>query len=267
MNRRNLLRTAVLAGVAGAAIPERAWAKPTSPPGPRDISYHQWSSDTDFAAGSAAGVTVGGGALTFESAVGQSSYTDVLLGTTGTYDYATWTSPMTAVGFTATQAIPSWTASTPGGSFVRMELRGVTVAGATTAWYQLGVWAADDSSISRTSVAGQSDVNGSIATDTFVAASGTWPHPGAAAGYVVASGRIRAGTAGEQHRRRRIEPARQRDDHRAADGAGHHPRGAAILTGHPCRAVPPMVRRRRGLVQPDLDIDGGGLLGFWAGTN
>ena len=112
MDRRRLMKTAVLAGVAAAAAPDAAWAKPTPPPSPRDIRYTQWTSTADFATGAAAGVATAGDVLTFQSAAGQTSYTDPVLGTTGTYDFATWTSPSAAVGFTATQAVASWTADT-----------------------------------------------------------------------------------------------------------------------------------------------------------
>lgn len=73
-------------------------------------------------------------------------------------DGATWTSPLVEGGFGAVELIPSWTAHTPGGSHVRVEVRGDT-----TAWYQMGDWAFDD----RTSIGGQDDEHGSVEADTF----------------------------------------------------------------------------------------------------
>ncbi|GHJ47219.1 membrane protein [Catellatospora sp. TT07R-123] len=150
--------------MAGAAAP--ASAKPTPPPGPRNIVYKGWSSDADFGTGAHLGTTASGGALRLTSAAGQFTY----LGTS--YDHASWTSPVVTNGFGATQAIASWTADTPGATWVQTELRGVTAAGNTTAWKIMGRWAADDTSVQRTSVPGQTDADGGIAIDTWTAATG-----------------------------------------------------------------------------------------------
>jgi peptidase C39-like protein len=185
MDRRSLLQSALVVGTAGAglaAFPGLASAagqavtvkpqKNSKGTGTRNISYARWTQSADFATGTGSGVTTSGDVIAFQSAAGQTSYTDPHLGTTASYDYATWTSPYAAVGFTATEAVSSWTADTPAGTFVKVELRGTTAGGATTGWYVMGIWSADDATVSRTSVNGQSDVNGSIATDTFVAATG-----------------------------------------------------------------------------------------------
>ena len=66
--------------------------------------------------------------LRIASAAGQFTY----LGSS--YDYASWTSPTVATGFPATEAIASWTADTPGATWVQVEMRGVTAAGNTSAW-------------------------------------------------------------------------------------------------------------------------------------
>lgn len=178
MDRRSVLRSVVLAGAAAgfASVPvlageAAAATSGKSGPGPRDIVFHAWTTTADFAAGVAAGVSTGGDALTLASAVGQLTYTDPATGT-ATYDYATWTSPPVAITFAATNAIASWTADTPSGTWVQLELRGVTTLGNTTAWYVMGRWAAGDDTISRTSVNAQSDADGHIATDTFIAATG-----------------------------------------------------------------------------------------------
>src|SRR5689334_1196294 len=108
MQRRNFLRSTVVAGatvgLAGAVSP--AWAAKT--PAPRNIAYKSWTSDADFGAGTQLGTATSGGALLITSAAGQFTY----LGST--YDYATWTSPMVTTGFPATEAIASWNADTPG---------------------------------------------------------------------------------------------------------------------------------------------------------
>ncbi|HEY2792246.1 MAG TPA: C39 family peptidase [Micromonosporaceae bacterium] len=177
MKRRDVLRTAVLTGAAAGLVgtdllPATTAFAAGDQPKPREIVYHEWTSEHDFRLGEFAGLAVCNGSLALTDPVGQLTYTDPTLGTTGTYDYATWTSPFVKVGFGASEAISSWNADTPGGTWIQMELRGVTKAGDTTGWYVMGRWAADDSTISRTSVDGQSDTDGTIETDTFVATSG-----------------------------------------------------------------------------------------------
>src|SRR5262245_17771130 len=160
MERRTALRLAVAAGLTAAA----GTKKPT-PSSTRDILYTRWDAAT-FAAGTADGTVVSGGALTIGSPLGQTTYNGMA------YDYATWTSPEVSLTFAATEAIASWTAATPGNTWIQMELRGVTALGTTTKWYVMGRWAASDQFIRRTSVPAQADADGTIAIDTFVAASG-----------------------------------------------------------------------------------------------
>jgi len=139
----------------------------------RDITYREWTTDAHFATGAGTGVTIGGGSLTFGAGAGTISYTDPYgAGGPRSYDYATWTSSSIAPGFDATEAIASWNATTPGGTWLKVELRGTTAAGTTTKWYVLGLWAAGDEEIHRTSVPSQGDADGFVAIDTFVAAAG-----------------------------------------------------------------------------------------------
>src|SRR5690606_29200503 len=91
---------------------------------------------------------------------------------TASYEYATWTSPWVFPGFAATELVPSWTADTPGGTWIQVEARGVTALGNTTKWYNLGRWAAGDGQIFRASQRGQGDDDVSVAADTFVASEG-----------------------------------------------------------------------------------------------
>ncbi|GIH07639.1 membrane protein [Rhizocola hellebori] len=164
------------AAVATGALPGAAALagdkKPPAPAAQRDIVFRRWSSDTELATGTSAGVAIASGALTLATAAGQRSYTDPFTGSSGSYDYATWTSATVPLGFAAAEAIPSWTANTPEGAWVEVELRGVTELGNTTKWYVLGRWAQDDVTIARTSVPTQGDTDGSVSIDTFVAAAG-----------------------------------------------------------------------------------------------
>jgi len=172
MDRRSVLRAAIAAGTAtvgGAAIAGRATAginATKKPPQAREIVYRQWTTAADFGTGTGAGTAITGDAVTLASPVGQLSYEDQ------TYDYATWTAPRVSPGFAGTELIPSWTADTPGGTWIQVEMRGVTEAGTLTKWYQLGRWAADDNQILRTSIPAQGDGDGFVAIDTVVTADG-----------------------------------------------------------------------------------------------
>ena len=73
-------------------------------------------------------------------------------------------SPFVRPGFAAREAIPSWNASTPVGTWLEVGLR-ARVGGRWTRWYDLGSWSSRDGA-KRHSVAGQRDV----ATDTLVLA-------------------------------------------------------------------------------------------------
>ncbi|MBB6343651.1 hypothetical protein FHU36_000160 [Nonomuraea muscovyensis] len=78
-----------------------------------------------------------------------------------------WTSEERPIGFPATQLVPSWTARTPPGSWVEVELRARTAGGGLTKWYVMGRWS--EHGTPRTSVAGQGDEDGDVAVDTLVA--------------------------------------------------------------------------------------------------
>jgi hypothetical protein len=67
----------------------------------------------------------------------------------------------------STEAIASWNAHTPAGTWLQAELQGGYSDGTQTPWYVMGRWAAGDKDIRRTSVDGQSDGRSSVYTDTF----------------------------------------------------------------------------------------------------
>lgn len=76
------------------------------------------------------------------------------------------TGPVVPAGFAFREAIASWNAATPAGSWVEVQLR-ARRGGRWTAWYNLGVWAGDGSTVERHSVRGQADRDGSVAVDTL----------------------------------------------------------------------------------------------------
>ncbi|NED99877.1 peptidase C39 family protein [Phytoactinopolyspora halotolerans] len=84
------------------------------------------------------------------------------------WEYATWTSPATELEFGASEVVASWGASTPGDSWISVEVQGTYEDGSTTPWYNLGNWDARDSGIERASVDSQSDGRSSVLVDTLV---------------------------------------------------------------------------------------------------
>ncbi len=122
--------------------------------------------------GSAAGVDRAAGTLVLASAgspgLTPGTYADPhQSGVTISYDSGTWTGEWVATPFAFDELIASWSAATPMGSWlkVEMEARG---SGRQTKAYILGIWASGDADIRRTSVAAQGDADGFVAVDTFV---------------------------------------------------------------------------------------------------
>jgi hypothetical protein len=90
--------------------------------------------------------------------------------TGGSYRVGEATSPVMQTSFSFTEAIASWNASTPTGTWIE-TLISVRLDGRWTKWYNLGIWAADSSTIARHSVKLQGDSDGYVAVDTLVLAS------------------------------------------------------------------------------------------------
>lgn len=83
----------------------------------------------------------------------------------GDYYYGRWTAPVNRLVFD--EAIASWQAETPAGTWLEMELRARTAEG-WTRWYSMGVWHSNEKPFKRHSVAGQRDDQARVATDTLV---------------------------------------------------------------------------------------------------
>lgn len=138
------------------------------------ISVDRWTHARDFASGRFQGTRPADRArsLTIAHAIGQREYTDPFGGGTQTWEYAQWVSPVRHPGFGVEQLVASWTADTPRGTWLQVEMRGTTGAGENTGWYVMGRWAALDVDIHRTTVPDQGNEYGWIAIDTFKAADG-----------------------------------------------------------------------------------------------
>jgi hypothetical protein len=133
------------------------------------ISFHAWTSTADFNSGAYAGTAPVAGGITLAATgttttVYHDSHYGDLSAVTGT-----WTSPTYDPGLGFTELVSSWNADTPSGTWIQIELRGVTDKGAATKWYVMGRWAYGDDTIFRTSVGGQGDADGYVSIDTFFA--------------------------------------------------------------------------------------------------
>ncbi|MEU7056677.1 peptidase C39 family protein [Streptomyces sp. NPDC046197] len=191
-SRRTVLAAAVVATMAGGAAPAVA-ATATGPAtgsgegtgGPdadtahasrvtkapaRPVDNRAWTTYTDWRAGTADGTRACAGTrpgVEIATPAGRTDYTDPHTGTTATWEYATWTSPVHRLSVPATEAIASWNAHTPAGTWLQVELRGTYSDGSETPWYVMGRWAAGDQDIRRTSVDNQGDGRSTIWTDTW----------------------------------------------------------------------------------------------------
>ncbi|WP_330318444.1 peptidase C39 family protein [Streptomyces platensis] len=152
---------------AAAATPEAAARRTKSL-----VDYHAWTTTADWNKGHAQGTAIGHGVrpgIRFVHPVGTLDYRDPHTGRTAAWEYAVWTSPAYSLKVPATEAVASWNAHTPSGTWIAVELRGTYSDGGRTPWYVMGRWTAGDgdADIRRTSVDDQKDGKSNISTDTF----------------------------------------------------------------------------------------------------
>lgn len=76
-------------------------------------------------------------------------------------------SPPIKAGISWDQMVVSWNATAPGGTFLKIEASAIS-GDHKTRFYNLGVWSPDNKIYARTSVRGQEDADGHVATDTLV---------------------------------------------------------------------------------------------------
>ncbi|MER5634595.1 peptidase C39 family protein [Streptomyces nitrosporeus] len=187
-SRRTVLAAALAAaagaGTASAAGPAAAApAVPpeTAPPGPAPeggvppvtaplVDNRFFRTYTDWRCGTAAGTRAVAGrrpGLEIATPAGTTDHTDPHTGTTATWEYATWTSPLHRSTVPATEVIASWNAHTPAGTWIQAELAGRYSDGTGTPWYVMGRWAFGDTDIRRASVDDQTDGRSTVWTDTL----------------------------------------------------------------------------------------------------
>src|SRR5690242_15176500 len=122
------LARVVVAGVVGAAVavavPVGVGAEQVDP---APVNFHQWRPTVDFVFGRGEGVLPDArGGIRIGWPVGTVEHTEPLLGTTRTYEFARWTSPLYRQGFDATQLVASWNATTPEKTWLTVEMQGQT---------------------------------------------------------------------------------------------------------------------------------------------
>ncbi|HYG57768.1 MAG TPA: peptidase C39 family protein [Symbiobacteriaceae bacterium] len=125
--------------------------------------YMQWNS---FVAGIHHGTQISAeGALTLDPAALQTGTDTTGKYNGGTYWYGQYTAPAESIPFV--EAIASWQANTPPGTWLELELKALADT-VWTKWYSMGVWLEGDDPFLRHSVSGQGDNYGYVATDTLV---------------------------------------------------------------------------------------------------
>ncbi|HLT62009.1 MAG TPA: C39 family peptidase [Microlunatus sp.] len=173
---RRLLSLLVIMAVAAVAQPTAAAA--ADPDQPAAITLHRWDSAREFVRGSWDNLRLGRDqALEIRSSGRTATYTDPFgEGEARSYDVGSWTSPVVELGYAGDEAVASWNARTPTGTFVETTFRGRKLDGSWTKWYVLGRWASGNDfaggDIHRTSVDGQNDDDAAIWTDTFSVRTG-----------------------------------------------------------------------------------------------
>ena len=138
-----------------AALAPALYAVPAEAAPARRIDYAQWDSGAELRTGGLDGARVSSGRLVL--AAGS--------------DTGRWTAPWTAPGFGLTRLVASWSARTPGASWVRIEVRGRSGA-RTSSWDTLARWANGDRYVRRTTDSGQADDLASVNVDTWVVPDG-----------------------------------------------------------------------------------------------
>jgi hypothetical protein len=84
----------------------------------------------------------------------------------GTFIVGEATTHIITPTFSFSQAVPSWNADTPAGTWVEVQLR-AKIGTQFTPWYNLGVWSSGSETIVRHSVSGQSDAKAYVDVDTL----------------------------------------------------------------------------------------------------
>jgi hypothetical protein len=124
-------------------------------------------SGSAFAAGTVEGTKVVDGRLVMAKSI-ETRHVDGR-----SWQTSRWTSTWMTPSHVFSQVIPSWQATTPAGTWIQVGVRARTTGGASTSFDEIGKWTTRDADLERTSAGPQTDDKARVATDTFVAATGT----------------------------------------------------------------------------------------------
>ncbi|MEI5671732.1 MULTISPECIES: C39 family peptidase [unclassified Nocardioides] len=150
-----LLAAPLTAVPTASAAPARAAA--------RTVLHTGWDTTAELRKGTVKGAKVRAGRVVLTKPTATRRYAGK------TYNAASWTSPWVRPRFGLTQLIPSWSATTPGDSWIEVKVRGKAADGARSSWDVLGRWTSGDRYLKRTSVSGQDDDLADVNVDTWVA--------------------------------------------------------------------------------------------------
>jgi peptidase C39-like protein len=141
--------------------------------------FTRWrAADNGFSGWTLNGTKLNAGALQFDAATATAGTDPYAAGTYnggnyyngGSFLVGEATSPVITSAFNYKEAIASWNAATPAGSWVEIQFR-AQYGTRWSKWYILGIWASDYSTIRRHSVASQGDSDGLVSADTFISSS------------------------------------------------------------------------------------------------
>jgi hypothetical protein len=126
----------------------------------------RFTSAADFATGTGRATTYADGALRVSGRAG----TKLVAG--ARYDFSRWTSGWVAPGPSFAELVPSWSARTPGRSWIQVRVRVRDNQGRVSSFKDLGRWASGDRWFKRHSGKAQADALARVATDTLKAQPG-----------------------------------------------------------------------------------------------
>jgi hypothetical protein len=156
-----------------AMVPSVSAGKST---GGYQTGFVKWeATGNGFSSWALSGVDLNNGALTLNPATASAgtdpytpgNYFDKNYYNGGSFLVGEATSPTFTTAFNYKEAIASWNASTPAGTWVEVQIR-AQFGTRWSKWYTYGVWASDYSTVERHSVSAQGDADGSVYIDTFV---------------------------------------------------------------------------------------------------
>jgi hypothetical protein len=167
---RRILPLLAAATLGAAVLP----AAPSSATAPSErAAFARWTSTSDLARGTSKGLAAASGRMTIGTGTTVTSYKDPRVsGKKKSYDTGTWQSPWQSTGFAATSLIPSWSITTPGGTWARIDVR-VRNGSTVGSWDTVARWAGSTSRVKRASYGAQTDDLARLATDTVLANPGT----------------------------------------------------------------------------------------------